>query len=415
MSVENAANGEKPWWFAAATKSPFKTASLTLLTIGGLVLLAFFVHAGAMPEVSLGDATSILAAVALIGLLVASVVVFPSVTPGLIYGAPDPDQDLLRSRRTLLLSTLPGWVLFLLLSVKVAGDVEPISVSWWPAALLGVSAVCAILAVAFGRRGHRDPFVHVGRFKQAGAAVQLWIKLTLLSGFWTFCASLSMVLLFKIYPGSDAKWSAIAALAAWVFFCSGTNVFLARTAAHDRSRAAVMMACASLGALVTLTGGYAAIPRAAVRALGLGEVPVRIVVTANGCDILNKAMPGRPVCRVASGESTALVCPVILKSRVGNPWLIQFSATGSGGRWPTNKPLPAIPIPKGEVVSWPRLELPEAPKSAASVAAAPAAAGSATTTNAGVAGLASALSYLDRSSAGAATKDWLDRECGPAP
>ena len=120
-----------------------------------------------------------------------------------------------------------------------------------------------------------------------------------------------------------------------------------------------------------LAGASAILMAVAIVGLGLGEIPVRMVVTRAGCDYLNKAAGNQVVCRIEAGDSTAIVCPAMLRSRIGSPFFIGLSAYEEDGRWPQLHPpkrLEAIAIPKADVPSWSQLAraAAKAPQSAAS-------------------------------------------------
>lgn len=122
---------------------------------------------------------------------------------------------------------------------------------------------------------------------------------------------------------------------------------------------------------------------------------MKMVVTNEGCTYLNKAAGGRIVCRVDPDDKTAVVCPAVLRSRIGSPFFIGLSAYDEDGHWPQLHPpkrLEAIAIPKSAVPSWTQLArtTPLKPATASSGAI---------------------VTYLDAQDQGA----WLREQCGPSP
>jgi hypothetical protein len=151
--------------------------------------------------------------------------------------------------------------------------------------------------------------------------------------------------------------------------------------------------------LMTLSGNLSGLSVAAARSLGQAEMPVALVVTAEGCDQLNKAAGRNSVCRVAPGEKTAVVCPALLRSRIGSPFFVELSPFERDGHWPQAKPparLAAISLEKKEAPNWTRL----APMPAASAVSA--ARGHAPNDIA---------TFID----GKQVDPWLREQCGPAP
>jgi len=350
------ATSTDPWWLANLRQHPFTVGSLTVLTTGGLLLLIFFCHVGEMPEVDIATSTSVLAAVALIGLLVSVVFGGTAIAAGLIYQAADDENGLLRSRPSLLLAAVPGLLMIGLLVVQAVCDV-----SWLPAS--NNILMCALLGwiIADARVEHMVTTRQLEAVSTTPwkARVQHMGRVTLLSFhtlFLTLCTGLCAGFFIVMYPKSDNGLKLAFSLLAWSLLCCGTNLFIAAAGKRVEKKVLPPIGGALVLALLILTGNFSGIAVAAVRALGLGEIPVRLVVTAAGCDILNRSTLNRPVCQISPGQTSAVVCPVVLKSKIGTPFLVELSPFDGNGLWPNAVPPRPIQVSRTEVLSWPRIE-----------------------------------------------------------
>ena len=193
--------------------------------------------------------------------------------------------------------------------------------------------------------------------------------------------------------------------------------------------------------LTMLTSAWMAIPVAVVRTLGLGEIPVGVVLTPEGCETFNKSARGQQICQLDADKKLGWACPVILKSRIGAPMVFELASFGDDGRWPIwpaeiekgrlggsvgHLRYQRIQVAKSEVRSWPSVTpfVPSEPKESGQQPAQDAgpAEGGGTRGEAGgdvvskQANLSPLVSYLNLKDAGLsdAQRQWLARQCGPA-
>lgn len=381
---------------------PFKTTSVGVLTLGGLLLLLFFCQLGDMPDINLASSTSILAAVAMVGLLVAIVIGASTVAPGLVLHGPNKDTAWLRSVPTMLLSATPGIALVLVMALQFVLEIE-----WFPAP--NTLGLCAAMAwvIADARVHHLTTKGEIV-LKDVGKrrVLHYWANVGALayhSMFWILCIALVVLSLFHLYRDEDhSVWLFCLTAVMWVGFCCAMNVFLVTSQDRATPRVVVSSIGFALLMLMTLTRNYTGIAVAAVRATGQGgDIPVRLVVTAKGCEILNKAVSGDPVCAAANADDPAVVCPVVLRSKIGTPFFIEFKSASAEGAWPSPGRGRMVSLAKSEVLSWPRIEpLKALPKpSSMSPAASATASGP-------------LLSFLRPLALAKTTQHWLEAECG---
>lgn len=380
-----------PWWQQQVRERPLATMGTVVSITGGLLLLIFFCQLGGMPELDLAGASAILMAVAAVGFVLAVALTGCSIGVGLMLRGNEQEVSDLKTPLRIWFLVLPGGLSILALAcylaVKPNGDVPT-----WGYSLPFIPMVIFSLIHAFLAPGHS-----VASAASNGAQAKLGRGLIFffLSCLWLYIAASAFFTFFVIYPRDGDKTQFLVGLVAWTAWCYASNTIMAK--ATKVGTLALLSGCcaASLVALVIMTGNLAGLPVAVVRALGLGEIPVALVLTAEGCDYLNKAAGGRPVCRIKVGEKTATVCPAILRSRIGSPFFVELSPYDDKGRWPQARPvrrLLAIAIPKSEVPSWSRLE----PMLAASASK---------SKTSGV------VTYLDPAAEGS----WVHEQCGASP
>ena len=373
---------------------PITTASAAASIAGGFMLLILFCQIGGMPEFDLAGASAILMAVAALGVTFSFSLVGCALGIGFAMRSSDEHIRAMNEPKTLLLLAAPGF------ATSVAAAL------WWgllpkshipgqfwllPLVIGGGLATWLYLKPTKPLRENDKDADRRGGLSKWGFAVAFWI----ISCVWIVIAMFAWLTFWGLYPrDGDAARFLINAVA-WTGWCYAANIGVAR-AKQNAPAAMAATGAATLVFLMTLTENWGGLSAAVVRALGQGEMPVALVLSAEGCDQLNKAAGGRPVCRVAPNEKTALVCPAVLRSRIGSPFYVELSAADERGRWPQPHPparLSAIAIDKKEVKSWSRL----APMPAASAA--------------GTRASDAVVSFLDAAPA----RSWLTEQCGAAP
>jgi hypothetical protein len=382
-----------PWWLHQAKERPLATAGTLISAAGGLVLLVFFCQLGAIPELDLAGASAVLMAVAALGFVLSASLTGCALAAGLVLRGNEPKANEFRTPKVLLSLALPGWISTAAFSFYLALNPKGNLPSW---AFIFPFALMALFACVYSFMNTKSEvdsaLVKIGGWGKFGRG----FGYLAISYFWLLTACSAFLTFFVMYPrDGDGNWF-LFNLVLWTTWCYFSNVILVK--ATKANTPALMAGCCaiSLVILLAVTGNWTGLPIAVVRALGLGEIPVALVMTANGCDLLNKAAGGRQVCRVEAGEQTATVCPAILRSRIGTPFFIELSPYDEKGYWPQLHPpsrLAAIAIPKSEIPSWSRLT-PMTKKEAS-----------------GSPSSDSVVTYLNDSRVGS----WVNKQCGESP
>jgi hypothetical protein len=338
------------WWMTYLQANPLQSAFAVTCTIGGMLLLIFFAQLHAMPELDLAGATSLLLAVAAVGLAFIFFLTVSAFAGGLMLQSYGAEAAPLREWCGALLLHMP--LIFTGLAVwwiwqKDSPDFSCLNL-FIPMFVCGGAGIYAWL---FSLK--RD-----WKTKATYALAYVW--LSFLSLMIAGTAVLSFVAISTHRAGGDQQEFQ---LLLWVVWCIVCNFVMARLKPVRLD--GLLVACSlSAFVLLFLSDNGMALPKAVVRSLGLGEMPVVLVVTEAGCQHLNQAS-GQKVCQVRPNEKSALVCPVLLRSRIGSPYFIGFSPLNPEGAWPANvvpTRTAAIAIPKTEVLSWSRIDAKRAEK-----------------------------------------------------
>lgn len=380
-----------PWWIKHFQGSPITTTAALLSTLGGLILLAFFLQLGETPDLDLKSSAGVFLAMALIGSGLASALTFCSFIAGLQ----------LRSHGKRLAWLSEAWTIMFLLTgptVGLAGLAlwallvpDSIIPSW---GLLLPAAFPVLVGLWLTARKSIPTEEAPTRAARIAMRVEWSFELVGIGLLWLLVGYIALLVFWTLFPrGHDGF---LQGLLSWTFYCYAMNFLVAWAPKNLLS----ILAWCIFGGVLCLsmtTGNGAALPTAVIRALGMGEVPVKMTLTEQGCDYLNKAAGSRVVCRVAPGDKTATACPVMLRSRIGSPLYVGLSAYDAEGRWPVPadkmpKRAAAIAIPKSDIPSWVQL--------------APAAASAPTSAASGA-----IVTYLDASDSSA----WLREQCGDVP
>jgi len=388
-----------PWWLTQFREHPFKNASLVVLTIGGLMLLTLFGHIGAMPELDLAGASATFAAVAVVGLAVC-VSFGGSVLLGGLMLRGNPASSYLVSRGGLVALSAPGMGLAVYMTVRWALDARWVPQGWLLLVPFACSLVLAGSSVWRWEKEDRAKAAEAerqGRWRSLGSKAAGFLAASYI---WNLIGILAFMTLLALAPKSDSTPAFLIKLAGWTLICYGINAAVAALPEANEARNIAGFGIGALIILIFLTGNISGIPAGAARGLGLGgDMPVGLVLSPEGCAILNSAARGRAVCKVPAGDSLGWACPVVLRSRIGSPFIVELSAFDDEGYWPRNDSrfkFTPIQIPKSEVRSWP------------SIWPMPAASAPWTQKTFHV------VSYLDDRDMNAVQRQWLDQQCAPA-
>lgn len=379
-----------PWWSKQARERPLATVGTFISVVGGLILLGFFCQLGGMPELDLAGASAILMAVAIVGFALAAALAVSGIVAGLMMRDEEDVPVGLGEPRSLFLLAAPGTLSSIGLAAYWALDSKGNISSF------GYSVPFVLLTLfACGFSLTKPAIAKDVKPERPWSRTRRGLAFWMFGYLWLLPAGGAVLTFYALFPRDGALWHMLIGMVGWTLWCYLSNVVIALVKKVKIAVLLVAYIAVSLFILLGITANWAGFPRAIVSALGLGEIPVKMVVTRAGCDYLNKMAADRVVCRMGSDDSTGVVCPAMLRSRIGSPFFIGLSPYEPTGRWPQLHPpqrMAAISIPKAEVPSWSQLS--PAP------AKAPLPAGS-----------GAIVTYLDSEDHG----QWLREQCGNSP
>ena len=464
--LETATKPAEVWWLARLKEHPFKAFSLAVSVYGGLILLAFFTHLGSMPDLDLAGATATVAAVAVIGLLVIFTLGGSTIAAGVVTRSLASYVPHLASLRSLMFLAAPGGIFIAAVVVSVISE-KTLSTTCWIWFTLALSFFVPALGCWYQQQNksvfEAEPGVESGAqckspseggaksiLENGNAAArrkepETWEEYVayLASGFiWLVSAMMAFVTYEALTRQSNVDSLKFAAgLGGWGVISILLNMVVVRIPQKAQIPAFIASGAAAVLILTMLTSAWMAIPVAVVRTLGLGEIPVGVVLTPEGCETFNKSARGQQICQLDADKKLGWACPVILKSRIGAPMVFELASFGDDGRWPIwpaeiekgrlggsvgHLRYQRIQVAKSEVRSWPSVTpfVPSEPKESGQQPAQDAgpAEGGGTRGEAGgdvvskQANLSPLVSYLNLKDAGLsdAQRQWLARQCGPA-
>lgn len=400
---------DQPWYVEKVKANPVKTLVGAIVGFGGLLLLMFFGHLGELPELSLSSSTSLLWAIAIIGFVMVVFFLLPTVIP--LCSIPSRLTTPREKVAQLAWCAVPG-LLIVLLALAIICLGASLSV-WSTWGLLG-----GLSWLAADAHHYLDTCVARSEGGASPSRVDYLGETLLGVFFWMVGLSLAILFVWTLYGSNSESGGFLVAAIAVSLALSIVSCFV--VAAVDWKKDVYIVG--ALAACVVVLPAFAsrnptAIGVAAVKAFGLGERPAKLVVTANGCDVINRAA-GKVVCRVDAGQPHAVVCPAILRSRIGSPYFVELSPLGADGRWPEKADHPLIPVDSKDVLSWPRLNVKAQGASLAASGAGPASAantGSEASPPPNSAQGRAVATYLEGRLDHGAEKDWISSQCGPAP
>lgn len=350
-----------------------KAASFFVPLVGGVLVLLFVISIGHLPSLDLANSIALLTAVAIFGAVIVGCIGGATVLPALVEVSVGDGSDRKQRTQYLLLSSIPAWFALAFLLVLWLFDhyrwalLVP-SVAEFVSSLLILALLCG---ASIGWHRTRQE-----RRKARTRWEHLW-PLTAASLYWAYvcmvwAVSFGATAFFLYYLSSDPAvpwWQKAVVGAIWLIVCMAINIVVA---AMGTSKAVIRGAIAAVGlALIPLllTQSLTDLSGLVLNKLGYANLKVRLVVTEEGCNILNAAIRGGPVCTVDPATKLAAVCPVILKSRIGSPYRLDFYPLGADGRWPGATMPQSVPLPEQYVKSWPSLDTSPRPIAARDVPA----------------------------------------------
>lgn len=329
------------WLVDYFKQNPFKVLSTATLAFGFLLLVPVFWGIGELPQLDVPSMLPLLGTIAVGGFWLTFFLASMPIAGGLLARS-KPNAPVWQSGWWLvLIYVLPVICISLLLWASMTWF------SFWE----GSVGYVVVLLMALG------PFLAAVRMwvlrrlvPDRTRAISEWATLawnavvvTALSGYLVVTAIQIVV------PESLTVGDLTATLVLWTVYASVVTVLAVRIKSMEIIRVMLVMAFLVATILLVGTGGMTSISKAMLKRAGWGNYPAKLFVTDRGCDILNRSS-GHVVCKPEKAAGGNLVCPVIVRSRIGTPNFFFVSPFTSPGNWPDRERALNVSLPKEDVI-----------------------------------------------------------------
>lgn len=335
--------------------NPIKIFATSVLTIGGLFVLAFFIRIGFMPDVDLASSTALLFAVALVGLATITAFLFMVVLPGVTTQYALHESGLPPDKWTLATVASAG-VLFPILiaaGVWVFGEkVAPFAD--YAILIFLVTPVAAVVWRVFHLSKIRGSSADLAKAKvEGGAGLQSIFLLSFSAFSWVLGTFTALQIALRFSAGSDhPSWLIVIVVSAWMFLLIGLNVATARLSIKQAWVFAPISAFVTLLVLVMLTGNFFEIPTSTIRVLGFGEMKnVDLSVKADVCHSLPMTSSSDLRCSMSSSSSVGILRDVTIRSRIRAQIVVERSGATSLDKDALRR-VTRLVLKKDDVVMW---------------------------------------------------------------
>jgi hypothetical protein len=343
-----------PWWKNYLQLHPLQSAIVSFTSLGAMILLAYFVHLGVLPDLDWAGTNALLLYTALIAMTLSGYVSLFTIGPGWFTRIHGPEVKDLQQGWT-------GPALLLLPSIAFALGLLSNEVPEKSCALEALFAAALLVGL-----GYSNLDLHTKQLRciELLGKLNLFVSYFALSIAWFF----NLILATLIFCALSGREINNLLLSIWLIFCIAINLIVLKT---EKLTYSLLWLGAAIGLLVLamLTGNGIAIPKAVIRSLGMGDLPVSLLVTEAGCNQINQ-ISGQTVCEVDPLTKNAIICPVLLRSRIASPYFIGLLTQRDLDRWPlahssdttaatssvSSGPWQTIALRPSEVLSWSRIQ-----------------------------------------------------------
>lgn len=305
-------------------ENPVKAATFLLLTSGSVLLFIFFLRIGYMPDVQFESVSSILYAIALLGIFLAIYTMFTLIMPGLMLAQAKKEVNGLRTRNVMVVAAMTAsiWAIAFCAVFEVSeflrGNI----------AIMCIAAVILISPLAFIKWTGLTlaPNITSTTWARYGK-VYMWSVVTAVA--LSLLTVAPVVLISVIGLAGDIRTAnsvqSTILLSLLVLLIAASAVLIGDAPSSTPLKRAIALAPALLFFALLTTGSFSSFSTIAVKALGQGEITAaRIAITGKTCKQINATL-GYHVCNATDDETATAICPVMIRSRIGSQILLEFS------------------------------------------------------------------------------------------
>ena len=332
-----------------AAAHPFQALSTLTFAAGVLLMVPLFLELGELPQLDVPSMVPLVATMAAGGLGAVLFLMGLPIAGGWLTRTASVSQEWRSDAHALCIYVLPGAMYSMGLLIHLwqwPGQTEVMTWMVWATTGLGPVWTLARVLYLGARGGQRTALVEGGLsmawFSSAMALLIVYVVTTTIA---------------VIIP-RDAGWG-------WLVFsvlcCTVYAAAVIVAAIKSETAKAVRNMGWAIGAAVVLllsSGGLSALSGRLLSQAGWANYPAKLFVSDRGCDLINRSI-GRNVCQLGAGPGGNLVCPVIVRSRIGSPIHLALAPASAAGRWPDQTQAVHVSLPKEDLIVSQRIEPPK--------------------------------------------------------
>jgi hypothetical protein len=311
-----------------AMENPLKFATTAIFMWGMALLLTFFLRIRYMPEVNLESVSSVLYAVAVLGLVIASYTMLALVAPGLALASFKEHFGKYASPHLACIAIAAAsiWVLQLLFAFDFVSLTVMENVAFSLAIALTFASIAVICSAIIRRR--TEVSFHTSLSPRVNF-LTAWIASITVTAIIALVLAFPLIFILILGLGGDIRLASdeMAALqfGVLVLLIVVCALAIGLSKPTDTVRNAIFFAPTLLFMILVVTGSFSSISAMCMRALGQGEISIaRISVTGSACREINQTL-GQRVCAEADKDDIVAICPVIIRSRIGSQVVLDFA------------------------------------------------------------------------------------------
>ncbi|WP_338768203.1 hypothetical protein [Massilia sp. METH4] len=305
-------------------ENPVKSGATLLFISGSLLLFMFFLRIEFLPDIDIKSISSVLYAIALLGLFLATYTMVMLVAPGFLLAEAKKQTSGLLPRHVFLvaMTTIGCWAIVIFALYEVPGFPRG------RAAMISIGAIVLCMPYVFlfwlGLKPEGDPsMTRRDRYGKAYA----WSTATAALLFLLTVAPMSLIgvigLTGDIRTASGAKGALL--ISCFPMMIIAGSVLIGSAPGLSPLKAAAIIAPVLLFFVLLVTGSFSAFSTIAIKALGQGEITAsRIAIDGSTCGEINAAL-GYEVCMPGGEKHVTAICPVMIRSRIGAQAVLEFS------------------------------------------------------------------------------------------
>ena len=315
--------------------NPVKSITAIILGIGGILLLFFFMYIGFMPDVTLNSITSVLYAISALGILTFLSLIFLLALP-ILYSLHDKEIQKINKWSLLFLNfdAVIFWCCFLSYNFKIIGRTAffiDLLICVCVVILTRISILIDIIKKVYhiltkkNKKGNikQEIITLLKEIKEFNNSFLIFFKLIFVLIFPIFVL-INLILNIQLSNETECAIRVFFLVFLLIYSFISVAITTAKGTLLDKIKASLFFSAFIFLIILFHYDSLSFTFLNTFKRLGLGEInSARISVTKETCQEINQTL-GKKVCENQSVNSYVPICPVKIKSRIGNQVVLEF-------------------------------------------------------------------------------------------